>query len=104
MSFPLQYFKFKFCSCRLIAEKEEEEEARRQEAAALKKSVRLRERASSSWEKLLSWRSLQLKKETSKRESSPTKRGSQGSEPKEEEAEKAAPRGTKATADKKKKK
>ncbi|XP_059717436.1 radial spoke head 10 homolog B-like [Haemorhous mexicanus] len=89
---------------RLIAEKEEEEEARRQEAAALKESVRLRERASSSWEKLLSWRSLQLKKEASKRESSPTKRGSQGSEPKEEEAEKAAPTGTKATADKKKKK
>uniref|UniRef100_A0A8C9N612 RS10B protein n=1 Tax=Serinus canaria TaxID=9135 RepID=A0A8C9N612_SERCA len=49
-------------------------------------------------------RSLQLKKEASKRESSPTKRGSQGSEPKEEKAEKTAPRGTKATADKKKKK
>ncbi|NXE61882.1 RS10B protein, partial [Calcarius ornatus] len=65
---------------RLIAEKEEEEEARKQEAAALQESVRLRERASSSWETLLSWRNLQLKKEASKREPSPTKRGSQGSE------------------------
>ncbi|XP_036248066.1 radial spoke head 10 homolog B-like isoform X1 [Molothrus ater] len=83
---------------RLIAEKEEEEEARKQEAAALQESVRLREQASSSWETLLSWRSLQLKKEASKREPSPTKRGSRGSEPK------AAPTGTKATADKKKKK
>ncbi|NXV55139.1 RS10B protein, partial [Molothrus ater] len=67
---------------RLIAEKEEEEEeARKQEAAALQESVRLREQASSSWETLLSWRSLQLKKEASKREPSPTKRGSRGSEP-----------------------
>ncbi|XP_014162251.1 radial spoke head 10 homolog B [Geospiza fortis] len=82
---------------RLIAEKEEEEEARKQEAVALQESVRLRERASSSWETLLSWRNLQLKK-ASKREPSPTKRGSRGSEAK------AAPRGTKGTADKKKKK
>ncbi|CAN8191909.1 unnamed protein product [Coccothraustes coccothraustes] len=89
---------------RLIAEKEEEEEARRQEAAALQEIVKLGERASSSWERLLSWRSLQLKKEASKIEPSPSKRGSQGREPKEEEAEKAAPTGTKATADKKKKK
>ncbi|XP_058671751.1 radial spoke head 10 homolog B-like [Ammospiza nelsoni] len=82
---------------RLIAEKEEEEEARKQEAIALQESVRLSEEASSSWETLLYWRNLQLKKEVSKREPSPTK-SSRGSEAK------AAPTATKATADRKKKK
>ncbi|NWT98741.1 RS10B protein, partial [Urocynchramus pylzowi] len=62
---------------RLIAEKEEEEEeVKRQEAAALQGSVKPRERVLSSCER---WRGLQLKKEATKREASPKKRGSQGS-------------------------
>ncbi|XP_039588275.1 radial spoke head 10 homolog B-like [Passer montanus] len=89
---------------RLIAEKEEEEEARRKAAAALHEDIKHRERAMSSWEKLPSWRGLQLRKEASKTEPSPKKRGSQAAEPEEKEAEKAAPTSTKATADKKKKK
>ncbi|NWX57707.1 RS10B protein, partial [Promerops cafer] len=63
---------------RLIAEKEVEE-AKRREAAALQGSVKPRKRALSSWERLLSWRGLELKKEAPEREPSPKKRGSEGS-------------------------
>ncbi|XP_038007533.1 radial spoke head 10 homolog B-like [Motacilla alba alba] len=87
---------------RLIAEKEEE--AKRQEAAALQESVRLRERASSSWERLLSWRSFQLKKEAARENPHQSGEAHKAAEPEEKEAQKAAPTGTKATADKKKKK
>ncbi|NXM11314.1 RS10B protein, partial [Ploceus nigricollis] len=63
---------------RLIAEKEVEE-AKRQEEAALQGIVKPRKRALSSWERLLSWRGLQLKKEAPKTQPSPKKRGSQDS-------------------------
>ncbi|NXQ22996.1 RS10B protein, partial [Peucedramus taeniatus] len=63
---------------RLIAEKEIEE-AKRQEEAVLQGSVHPRKGTSSSCERLLSLRGLQLKKEASKREHSPKKRSSQGS-------------------------
>ncbi|XP_053813088.1 radial spoke head 10 homolog B-like isoform X2 [Vidua chalybeata] len=63
---------------RLTAEKEVED-AIKQEAAALQGSVKPRKRDVSSWEKLVSSREVQLKKEAPKREHSPKKRGSQGS-------------------------
>ncbi|NXI08048.1 RS10B protein, partial [Irena cyanogastra] len=63
---------------RLIAEKEAEE-AKRKEAAALQGSVKPRKRAMSSWERLISWRRLQVRKEARRSDPLPKKRGSQDS-------------------------
>ncbi|NXL70586.1 RS10B protein, partial [Leptocoma aspasia] len=60
---------------RLIAEKEAEEAAKRQGAVS-QGSGKPRKRALSCWEKLLSWKGLEMKKGAPKREPSPKKRGS----------------------------